>query len=301
MNITSIFRRSVTVSAALAATAALALTGTAPVTAAEASYPVSAAIPADCGDSMAAVDRSGIVRSLSVEGRTVSWSRDRGHLGYQPLDLYWYGGAGYYEDEDNYAGMNSAITIHPGGQLVNTTHHSEIKDGKVTENRWSVARKWGNGWQDTEDLTMSRSSYYRLTPDGHLFRYNLMDAGGKVHVFNNAKSIRTVEYDRTIEWKGGKADVLLTNLSNGTLREYVIPHASPTQWSSYNLRTSGWGGFQQFSSMPCGETGRVVMGYLDDRRMAVYYDRNRFDFSASDWTGTSVPMPALPVGTLAYG
>lgn len=301
MRTANIFRRTTAAAAALAAAVTLSVTGPAPVSAAEARYPVSAAVPADCGDSMAAVDRSGGVRMLELDGRSVSWGKDRSTLGYQPLDLNWYGGAGHYGDEDNNSSMNSAITIHPNGQLVDTTHHYEIKDGTVLENRWSVYKKWGSGWQNTEDLSMASTYYYRLTPDGRLFRYNLMDAAGKVQVFQNARSVRTVEYDRTIDWKGGKADVLLTNLSNGTLREYIIPQSNPSQWASRDLRASGWGGFRQFSTMTCGDTGRVIMGYLDDRRVAVYYDRNRFDFSAADWTGTSVPGLTLPAGTLAYG
>lgn len=291
--------------AAAAALTAAAPAGATPTGAAPASVPASytttAQIPADCGDSMATVDRQGKAGSISVEGRSVSRTMNRGSMGYQPLDLFWFGGQGHYQDEDNNSGVNSAIVIHPDGQLVNTSHHHAVEDGVVTENRWSEFRRWGSGWQDTEDLTMSRTHYYRLSPDGYLWRYKSMDASGKTKVFGGARSLRTVEFDRTIDWKGGKADVLLTNLTNGTLREYIIPHANPTQWSLRDLRTTGWGGFRQFSTMPCGEKGRVIMGYLDTRQVAVYYDRNAYDFNGDDLSGRPTDMPALPVGTLAYG
>ncbi|MDI3331449.1 MAG: hypothetical protein QJR09_12080 [Micrococcus sp.] len=303
MNTMGFVRRATASTAALAAAATLTIAGSVPANAStgESTYTIATPVPATCSNGMTTVDHSGDVGEVLVEGRTLTWSLDEGNLGFQPLDLQWYGGMGSYGDEDNYFAYNSATTISPDGQLVDVTHQETVEGGVVLENSWTENRRWGNGWQNTEDFTKSGTKLYRLTPDGYLFRYDLPDATRKVQVFSNARSVRTVAFDRTIDWKGGKADVLLASLSGGALREYVIPHADPTNWSSRTLRTSGWGAFRQFDAVSCGEKGRLIMGYLDDRRIAVYYDPNRYDFDASDLRGRATPMPALQAGTLAYG
>ena len=155
--------------------------------------------------------------------------------------------------------------------------------------------------QDTEDLTQGRYYYYRLTPDGYLYRYASPKTTAKTQVFENGVSLRTVEFDRTIDWQGGKADVLLTNLTNGSLRQYIIPHTTPTKGSTRDLKTAGWAGFRQFSTMFCGDKGRIIMGYHDNRTVGVYYDPNSYDFNGGDITGRMTTLPALPAGTLAYG
>ncbi|MFB2571936.1 hypothetical protein [Micrococcus sp. IITD107] len=89
--------------------------------------------------------------------------------------------------------------------------------------------------------------------------------------------------------------------SDITLKGKTLSYTTPTKWFTRDLKTAGWAGFRQFSTMFCGDKGRIIMGYHDNRTVGVSYDPNSYDFNGGDITGRMTTLPALPAGTLAYG
>ncbi|MDI3329746.1 MAG: hypothetical protein QJR09_03280 [Micrococcus sp.] len=265
-------------------------------------YDVPDSIPTQCTARMQTVDHSGNYGQVFMSEGRISHTVDGGRFPFVPQSLIPYGSIGAEDSHGFFGGLQYVLAIAPDGRAhdIIFQHETDNQGGHWVSLLDDTVI--GHGWQTTEDLTLHREFAYRLTTDGYLVRYTWGGGGltDKTQVFSGGTSIRTIAHDRRISWNGGQADVLLTVTTGGKLREYIVPVDDPTAWSARNLKDSTWGTYSQLSTDPCGTTGRVIMGRHDNGQVAVWYDRNRNDFSGADIRGNFTDLPALPSSTKTH-
>lgn len=267
-------------------------------------YDIPNAIPDDCVGRLQSVDTQKMYGQIFMSKGSITHEQDGGSFPFVPVSMVPYGSAGGEDDEHgNRQGISSSFVIAPDGKMRDITHRysSDAAGNPVAEITHDEVV--GPGWQKTEDLTYTYGRLYRLTEEGRLDRYTHSDGGlkNRTPVFTyGGVPLRTVAVDREITWKGEKADLLLTTTQDGRLREYIVPLDKPSQWTSRNVATSGWGRYSQISTSSCGDTGRVILGRKDNGRISAWYDRNATDGSDADISGHETSLPALPKSTVTH-
>lgn len=158
-----------------------------------------------------------------------------------------------------------------GGALTRQTAQSR-QDTQTCATTTSLSTWRGSaGWGSMRQLVRADTlvpgggeRLYGLHTDGRLYRYTLtagaagapvVRGAGSAPGFGAVRSIALVRSD-------ARVDVLVANLSGGSLYALVVPTASPMRVTVSALRTRSWSGFEQLMTQPAG-LGSTYLSGLD--------------------------------------
>ena len=258
-----------------------------------------AGIPLKCTGSMLVSAPTGQLYQTSLHrSGKVSFKKTVPKLGFAPTFLVNIGSMGGL---DYPAWMRATyFAVNKSGVAYFMDVSAYERKGKSTVTKVNSKHKIGPGWQSTKLVTATYDRIFRLASNGKFYSYTSTKTGvSKTQlVFDNASGFTSVVHDRTVGKGSAKADVLLATISNGELREYVIPRKNPRAAKQYTLRpaAAGWGGFTRITTSTCGKKGRIISAALADGRVAMYYDANGSDFKGSDIRGGLTALPKVPAG-----
>ncbi|MDQ0710025.1 hypothetical protein QFZ52_002677 [Arthrobacter woluwensis] len=294
------------------AVAALAFTTAATPAQAATQYPTPTPTPADCYTGMRTVNADRSVGVVSLSNSKLTWEQNASAP--VPFDATYLRQTGAAGDattfQESYFGTASDGTAKfyrsRSEKQANGTWKRYV-DGAVT----SMSSGWFQKSLTTAYLpsavanTPGQDYLYRLTTAGDLYRYAVnfsgKTIGAPVKVFGGGAAINAIGAAPSTTVNGKPTAVLLATLSTGELREYLIPGATPTQWTSRTVRpasASGWQNFTTISARSCG-TGQVVIG-LSAHHVASYYDPNGLTANDADIHGGASTMPVLPSTTRVF-
>ena len=270
-----------------AAGAAVVFVGASTVLAGPAGAAVSD-VPADCGVWTTAYKADGQRISYGYENstkKTVQYPGDK--LAWVPSSQQQIGAAG---DTDLF--ISSELVTHPtDGYLYRLERRGERVNGV-----WSMTRnqttRLASGFGGTKVLAIGSSYVYRIAGTA-LYRYNFSYVNGvptlsgkKTLAATNWDTVKTFTYERNV----GGADVLIGTKTNGQLKEWRIPVATPTSITSKVLQNTGWSGFSSLSTGFCSThpNSRPLLGITPGGSASVYFDANATDGVGTDIKGGSL-------------
>ncbi|MEZ2372383.1 hypothetical protein [Arthrobacter sp. RCC_34] len=292
------------------AVAALALATATPAQAAT-QYPTPTPTPADCYTGMQTVNADRSVGVVSLSNSKLSWEQNASAA--VPFDATYLRQTGASGDASTFQ------ESYFGTAADGTTKFYRSRSEKQADGTWKrfvdgAVTTLGNGWFQKSLTTAYLPSavanspgqdyLYRLTAAGDLYRYPVdfygKTIGGAVKVFSGGGAINAIGAAPSITVNGKPTAVLMATLSTGELRQYLIPGATPTQWSSRTIRPagSGWQGFTTISARSC-DVGQVMIG-VTGGHVASYYDPTGLRANDTDISGRASSMPVLPSTTRVF-
>jgi|GEM_PF-6304162 len=276
-------------------------------------YPAPTPTPADCYAGMRMVSSARSVDVVTLSGSKLTWEQNiSATVPFDATYLRQIGAAG-----DSATFQETYFGIASDG----TTKFYASRSDKQANGTWKryvsgAVTTVGNGWYQksitagyipsTVANTPGHDYLYRLTAAGDLYRYPVdftkKTIGAAVKVFSGGASINAIGTAPSIVVNGKPVGVVLATLSTGELRQYLIPEATPTQWSSRTIRpasASGWQNFTTLTARNCSK-GQVVIGYVKQGKVAAYYDPTGLTANDTDIRGGTSAMPTLPSTTRVF-
>ena len=245
-------------------------------------------VPGDCGVWTTAYKADGQRISYGYEGgakKTVQYPGDK--LAWVPSAQQQTGAAG---DTDLF--ISSELVTHPtDGYLYRLERRGERTNGVWAMTR-NQATRVTSGFGGTKVLAIGSSYLYRIAGTA-LYRYTISYANGvpqlsgkKTLAATNWDTVKTFTYERT----AAGVEVFVGTKTNGQLKEWRIPVATPTSITSKVLQNSGWSGFASLSTGYCSShpAGRPLLGIATSGSASVYFDANATDGVGTDIKGGSL-------------
>ncbi len=295
------------------AACALALSMAAPASAAT-TYPTPTPTPADCFGGLLSMEPNGNLGAIFLSGGQLRWENNSWSSPV-PFDATYLTQTGGLGDET--FGKFSYFGTSSDGKAKFYNQRQDLQaDGTWKHSIDGPITTIGNGWfqksittaySGTADVR-GQQFIFRLTSGGELYRYtldtNARTITGTVKVFGGGASITAIGSAPSIAINGKPVAVLMATLTTGELRQYIIPDATPTQWSSKTIRPAAGNGWQNFTAITarnCDSKGQIVLGYIKQRLVAAYYDPTGLTANDKDLGGGASSMPAMPEGTRVFG
>jgi len=295
------------------AAGALAFSGAAPASAAT-TYPTPTPTPTDCFGALLTMESNRNLGAVFLDGGKLRWENSSWSSPV-PFDASYLTQLGGFGDET--FGKFSYFGTSSDGRAKFYDERKDLQsDGTWKRSIDGPVTTIGNGWFQKSITTAysgtaevrGQQFVFRLTSGGELYRYTLdlstRSITGTVKVFGGGASITSIGSAPAVAVNGKPVAVLMATLSTGELRQYLIPDATPTQWSAKTIRpaaANGWQNFTAISARNCGTKGQIVLGYIKQRLVAAYYDPTGLTANDQDLGGNASSMPAMPEGTRVFG
>ncbi|GAA0951458.1 hypothetical protein GCM10009554_52940 [Kribbella koreensis] len=172
------------------------------------------------------------------------------------------------------------------------THHYGLKNGAPDPALPAKYTKLGGGWGPYSALevsnyyrgqTLARQTAYALRTDGTLRRWSISSTGkwtptGAATGFSAVRSIALISRTATY-------DTFIANLRGGALYTIHLPTTAPLKPVVKQVRTTGWGEFEQLVAATCGK-GSLVIGVDRQSKYGQLY-------AVGHATGLSTPIKHL--------
>ncbi|MFJ3958239.1 hypothetical protein [Arthrobacter sp. NPDC090010] len=296
------------------ATGALALSAVVTAVPANAAtqYPAPTATPADCYGALLTMESNRNLGAVFLSDGKLRWEHSNWSAPV-PFDATYLTQLGGYGD-DTFGKFSYFGTSSDGTAKFYDERQDLQADGTWKHSIDGAVTTLGSGWfQKSITTAYSGTStvrgqqfVFRLTSGGELYRYTI-DTGartvtGTVKVFGGGASITSIGSAPAVAVNGKPVAVLMATLSTGELRQYLIPDATPTQWSSKTIRPAapnGWQNFTAISARNCTK-GQIVIGYIKQHLVASYYDPTGLTANDTDIRGGASSLPALPDTTRVF-
>ncbi len=299
------------------AAGALAFAGIAPASAATA-YPTPVPTPAGCYGALLTMESNRNLGAVFLDGGNLRWENSNwsSPVPFDASYLTQLGGRG----DETYGKFSYFGTSSDGKAKFYDERQDLQADGTWKRSIDGPVTTIGNGWFQKSITTTHSGSVsgttvvrgqqfvFRLTTGGELYRYTLdlstRTITDTVKVFGGGASITSIGSAPAVAVNGKPVAVLMATLSTGELRQYLIPDATPTQWSAKTIRpaaANGWQNFTAISARNCDGKGQIVLGYIKQRLVASYYDPTGLTANDQDLGGNASSMPAMPEGTRVFG